>query len=370
MNIPAYDPSKFAARQGDDDVDLPFFERQRIALAAAVSPELIPNGPRYVPGLAIGDFAVPQGDMKIVVKGQVGFETFIVGFGHSVPEYLPGRGKLVTIHAELPPDAKFLYASDGVEKTGFWLKNGNKVVPTVTAHLLVNGHGCVYDFYSSAYKIGKHLVVMAQRLRGAIQGADGRPVEVKGCTLGKFLFTSHMESPKGAATAPYPLPVVTLVGKLGQPNGPTLAQFKQLRELRQAFRDGLDWVPVEAIEPPAPPAENKVTAPRPDIRTGKGVWINEPRPRSKITTVLKTTRSSTTEASSRLGRAPAYPGRGLLFFEEGLHDGRPRRGRRGVRDRGRGGQVRDRAARRRALPSRRGLFARLEPDGDRHHRQR
>ena len=30
MNIPAYDPSKFAARQGDDDVDLPFFSQKPV----------------------------------------------------------------------------------------------------------------------------------------------------------------------------------------------------------------------------------------------------------------------------------------------------------------------------------------------------
>ena len=46
-------------------------------------------------------------------------------------------------------------------------------------------------------------------------------------------------------------PLATLLGKFGEPNGPTIEQVRLGAQLRKAFKDGMGW---EApLEPPTPP---------------------------------------------------------------------------------------------------------------------
>jgi hypothetical protein len=206
------------------------------------------------------------------------------------PEYGPdtdaGRGKYVTSHGvNMPADAKWLNISNGVKKAGYYRPSGTKVVPTVTAYMLVEGYGCTFAFYGSAFKVGKDLAVQAQRLRAMVgtEGEDGKTaeiVEVRGCALGKWRMTSVIEK-KGDFR--YPLPAVTFLGKLGDKSGagPTLDQWRSLQRLRQAFKQGLDWAPREAIDWPVPPPKIEIEAPRSgsvNVRSGQDAWDIPPPP--------------------------------------------------------------------------------------------
>jgi hypothetical protein len=255
--------------QGGDDHDTPFLDKASVVLCHGMSPELTPGGSRFAYGAAIGDWVVPQGDAKCVFKNNVGFVGHIVGFSLSHPEYTVGvgnddRGQYVDDHGvKAPEDTKFLYAADGlVAKTGYYRivdgKPGNKVVPTIVVYMLVNGFGVTYSAYGTAFPIVRDLVIRAERLRATICAeGESDALEVKGCTIGLFRFTSRFE--KKAFT--YPVPVITLVGKLGDANGPPLNAWRLVQRLRKGLKSGDGWVPPEAIDVPAPPPE-ALAAPR------------------------------------------------------------------------------------------------------------
>jgi hypothetical protein len=282
-----YKPIKFTAADrewihGDDAHDTPFRDRQSVVLIHGTSPELVVNGSRFIPNAMIGDYGVPQGDLRAVFKGSVGVVFHPIGFDHTNPEYTVGlgddRGVFVCDHGvRAPDDTKFLYAADGiVKKSGHYRmiggKPGNRVKPTVTAYGLVNGHGVSYAMYGTAYSVARDWVNRAERLRAKVE-IDGKLEEIRGCTLGLFLLTSRLEK-KGSFT--YPMPVVTPVGKLGDANGPSVEQWRLAKRLRQALKQGLDWMPPEALDLPAPPEALPASPGKGsiDIRSGRGAWDN------------------------------------------------------------------------------------------------
>jgi hypothetical protein len=279
---------------GDDGRDTPFADRQSVVLCHGMSPELTPGGPRFAPGAAIGDFVVPQGDTRKVFKGETGFVAHILGFELRHPEYTVGvgddRGEFVADHGvNRPKDAVWRKAADGlVKKDGYYRtgadgRPGNKVVPTINVYMLVGGCGVVYSGYGTAYNPIRELAVSAERLRAqvGVEGEDGKVaeiVEVRGCALGLFKFTSKFET----KAFTFPVPVWERLGKLGEANGPTFDQYRFAQRLRTQFKQGLDWLPQEALEPPAPPPEiearrtttinNVVTEINPPPHEGETDW--------------------------------------------------------------------------------------------------
>jgi hypothetical protein len=196
-----------------------------------------------------------------------GFVAQIIGFVLSHPEYTVGddRGPPVEDHGVRPPkDMEFLKKAGGVSnkigkyeaglvaKSGYYRivdgKPGNVVRPTITCYMLVNGYGVSYAMYGTAYTVVRDLVTRAERLRVRVE-VDGKTEELKGCTLGKYRFTSKFET----RDYTYPVPVVEIVGRLGEAGGPTLAEWRTVQPLRQAFKEGGEWTPMEALDPPAPP---------------------------------------------------------------------------------------------------------------------
>jgi hypothetical protein len=271
----------------DNGHDTPFRDRQSVTLCHGMSPELMVGGSRFTPGAAIGDYVVPQGDKRVVFRGSTGFAAQIIGFDLSHPEYTVGvgagdRGVFVCDHGRQGPEDMrwFKEGEKNVAKQGYYRVNGgqpgNKVVPTITAYMLVNGHGVAYAMYGTAYPIGRDLVTRAERLRVKATGPDGKPEELKGCTLGKFLFTSRFE--KKAYT--YPVPVAEILGKLGEAGGPTLEEWRKIQPLRQAFKEGGNWVPAEALDPPAPPPElpPKASVTVNDVKVGGLSEVDPPPP--------------------------------------------------------------------------------------------
>jgi hypothetical protein len=272
-------PLKFTAAdkaltEGDDTPDTPFKDRHRALLVHATNPELVADDSRYVRGAGVGDFVVPEGEDRVVYRGSTGFICQPVGFDFNHNEYEPdtatGRGKFVKPHGpERPHGWRWLKPADGVSKEGMYLPSGNRVVPTITAMLVVGGYGCQYDFYGTAFNPGKDFAIRAGKLTATVEGEDGKPVKVVGCTLGNFLVTSYI---KKDGDRRYPMPVVTLIGKLGEEKGPTLDAWRFAQSLRQAFKQGGDWMPIEALEPPVPPPEALPPRSHVDIGGGPARW--------------------------------------------------------------------------------------------------
>jgi hypothetical protein len=262
------------AAWGDDERDTSFSQRQSAVLCHGMSPELMVGGPRFTSNARIGWWVIPQGDERVAVESFVGH---ILGFVISHPEYTLGggdndRGVKIHDHGALPPDdMDFIKVGGGFSKrigaypAGLVAKNGHyrlnlsdgkpysKVVPSIATYMLIGGFGACYSAYGTAFgPVRDDLVIRAERLRVTVEGADGKPQELRGCTLGCFRFASRFEK----KTYEYPVPVITLVGKLGEPNGPSLAAWRQAQPLRKALKEGGDWAPVlDHFEPPDPPPE-------------------------------------------------------------------------------------------------------------------
>jgi hypothetical protein len=263
-----------------DGVDLPIYEKSRAGIVQTNSPELVrdPTNKRFIDGAAAGDFFAFFGEHKTFFKGPTGFLCQVIGFSHAFNEYLPGHGPFVTAHDEKPGDAQWLKI--GVPKEGLYRVNGdglpgNHIVEIVYAYLLIGGRGAVYPFYGTACPIGHDFASRAQRLHVKVE-IDGKIEEVRGPTLGKFQFTSYLDK-KGDKR--WYKPNVTCACKLGEVGGVTIEEWRRAQRLRQAFKRGLDWAPLEALDPPTPPAE--ALPPRQgsiEVRSDKDVWRDNAPP--------------------------------------------------------------------------------------------
>jgi hypothetical protein len=232
------------------EADLPFQNQHYpLKLLHLLSPEVIPGGQQQIKGAVPGMYAGPLGDEQVLFRS---FTYQLVGFTLTHPEFLPDQKAPIHDHGErLPREAVFHYVREGYPRSGFYLPNGNEVVPTITALMLVDyggrQHPSALRFSHSAFKRGRELYGRSGRLKAVV---DGEPV--RGCHLGKYEMTAVTET-KGGKT--YLVPKPTLLGVVGEPAGPTLPEYRFADQLRRAFKQGEDWT---LLEPPAPPAETKV----------------------------------------------------------------------------------------------------------------
>jgi hypothetical protein len=262
--------------RGVEEPDLQLRDKSNITLMQTNSPQLIPGEKRSAPaGTAAGDYVARRLDgTQTVFKGLTGFLAQVIGCRLSHPEYEPSRGtergRFVEDHGERrPPDTRFLHADrDGVEKSGYWRENGNRIVPTITALLLVEGFGYAMNFYSSAYERGEELGSRAARLRVKI-GDD----VIASPVVGKFLITSELEK-KGDRRYFKPK-VGSIIYKLGEEQGPTLEEVRFAKGLRDSFKAGGEWAP---LEPPPPSSYPKLV-------TERSNWDEPPRGDDEITSI-------------------------------------------------------------------------------------
>ena len=108
-----------------------------------------------------------------------------------------------------------------------------------------------YRFSKTALPIGRDLTNRAQVL--SVEGLNG----VKGPVLGRYRMTTRLETKD---TRHWFLPSIEYLGKLGQPNGPSLASVMELAKMRETFLAGLppmletSRAELEIDGPPVPPA--------------------------------------------------------------------------------------------------------------------
>jgi hypothetical protein len=218
-------------------------------LIQAISKELVADDPKKIDGAAAGDFALPRNGERILVKGQIGYPFIILDAWIGWPEYLPNRGGFVAPHDAKPRNAVWFNkgkSSDG--KAGLYLVDiddnpGNRIEETYYVRVLVlPDDGSAPFVVTQAYKstaksIGND---MLKRVTRKVNGKDTNPV------LSKLRMTSRLErSGDDRWYAPNPI----LLGRFGEPNGPTEEQVRLGAQLRKAFKDGAAW---EApLEPPA-----------------------------------------------------------------------------------------------------------------------
>jgi hypothetical protein len=250
--------------ENDDPFDLPNAGPLLGKLMQPASPEL-QKPPVGVAGTVEGGYVIPhpRGDEPLVFD-QKGFVFHSIAFRKAFVEWGPKRGgPPVGSYPELPADCRWLNSDDSPDgKSGYYRDvNGNSVVQTVYAHgLVATPDGgripMTLPFAKSSYAVGNDFAHHAQKLRVMVE-VEGEKVELRGAPVGLWRVTSRQE--KKDARRCYYVSVVRLVGKLNDPDGPTLDDWRLAMRLRDAFKKGEPWPP----EPPEPPAITAQTAPSP-----------------------------------------------------------------------------------------------------------
>jgi hypothetical protein len=217
----------------------------RISLAQNTSAAINRHEPGYVAGLSAGGFWLPvPGSDPIVFKGETGFACVPVGF---VRKYVKWGAEIggppLDVTDEPPEDADWRVQPDGRKR--FSTPDGCRVEETISALLLIEGRGAIFDFKSTSLRTGADFHDRSSHLRTIVDGQ-----EIWGFAVGKWQISSRMEkSSRGAWFAP----VVVLLGRVGDPLGPSADEWRAATKARLAFKQGMPWEVPDAIPAIAPP---------------------------------------------------------------------------------------------------------------------
>jgi hypothetical protein len=252
-------PEQRALLEGVSNPDLPIAGLPPIYTVQSNSrcllnlPELGAANP-YVHGAMAGGFVVPNLEGRVFIPSPPGFTFAIFAFSKefAVFEILPDNKGLrfVESHPEMPEGAGWKDSPNGRICRD---SKGRVAQEARNAFMKVEETGQLgfYRFNKTALPIGRDLTNRAQVL--SVEGLKG----VKGCVLGRYRMTTFLEKKD---TCRWFLPSIEYLGKLGKPNGPSLAAVLELAELRNTFLAGLPpMLEIEGPpEPPAPPASSSI----------------------------------------------------------------------------------------------------------------
>jgi hypothetical protein len=252
-------PEQRALLEGVSDPDLPIagvppiYTVQTNSRILLDMPELGAANP-FMPGAMAGGFVVPNREGRLFMPSPPGFtfQAFAFTQEFAVFEIMPDKSlRFIESHPEMPKDASW---KDGPEGKRICRDSQGRVVQearNVFMKIEETGQLGFYRFSKTALPIGRDFTNRAQVLN--VEGLD----RVKGPVLGRYKMTTRKEK---QGDRRWFLPVVEYLGKLGQPNGPTLASVMELAQLRKTFLAGLP--PMLEIEgPPAPPTSSSIDGP-------------------------------------------------------------------------------------------------------------
>jgi hypothetical protein len=247
-NIALTSEDRAVAQISDRETDLPPSAGLHSSLLQNMSQALSPHEPSFLPGASAGDFCLLYSNgERVLVKGGLGFACSIVAFSRCFNEWLPDRGGFVASYEERPEGADWNVTADG--RKALLMPNGNRLEEVVSSCLLVEGRGVIFDWKSSALRAGWNFHDHASNVRAVVDGC-----EVWGFGVSKWRITSRLErGPRGT----WFTPVATMLGRLGEPEGPTVAEWRLADKARQALKSGVDWA-----EPVALPALASTEEPR------------------------------------------------------------------------------------------------------------
>ena len=229
-------PEERALVESGAEPDLPSGMPPLAVLLQSTSLQLQPGNEDYVEGAAMGDFLVPRDGGFVLVKGQTGITFVPVGFETQWPQFRPFRqGWAGVTHASKPANAKWLEPEKTFDKPaspdgkkGLYLidvdgKPGDKIEETLYLHALVlpgdshPPHGVSFSFHSTSLRIGDDFEKRARRLQVEI---DGKPP--KGYVVGKWKLSSEYK--KNDSGFGWYKPILTLIGRVGEERGPSVAE--------------------------------------------------------------------------------------------------------------------------------------------------
>jgi hypothetical protein len=240
----------------EDTPDLPPLLERRSKLIQVGSPENMTGDMAYVSGISPGDFLLYAGDERIAIKGAEGWCGVLIGAKTIYVEYGPNRGTFIAVHEDRPDDAEWRDGPDG--RRAILRDDGNRIEETVNTYWLITGvavhpepFGTLFPWRSTGVPIGHKLVHQASQLRTTFDGE-----ELHGPAIGKWRLTSFLEK---SGDYRWFKAKPTLIGRIGEPSGPTLPEWRLATRARMAFKNGLDWEPANLPPLPAPKDEQPMS---------------------------------------------------------------------------------------------------------------
>jgi hypothetical protein len=246
-----------------------------IKLLQSNSPEVSRRDPKYVQGAEAGDFCF-HGKEQPIVQGEVGFGMLPLAIKRLWVEWLPGRAGFVAQHAEKPLEAHYdqdengrlilrMTASGNVIEETFYL-----ICAIAAANRLIDGDDVwALSLRSTGITVLRNkFVAPLNKLRIDVNGVRKQP-PIFGS---KWRVLSERTGNQEGSWFTYRF---TLLGKVGDPEGPTEEEFQIGCDLHQSF------APSALPAPPA--ASGRDRRARSPLRADAG-RISRPRPRRQAMT--------------------------------------------------------------------------------------
>jgi hypothetical protein len=256
----------------DDAPDLAPLGPRPIKQLQNNSPEVVRGDPAYVAGAEGGDFLVPRGEEMAIYRGTTGIEAMFVYFEEYFLEWPAvrgaGSGGPLDRHPAMPSDANWVLDQATGRKVCL-RANGNRIEKTIYGHALIDGAPATFVFRSTAYRVGRDHANLAHHVNVTIDGEDIRVVGAK------WLVTSRLES---NSFGRWFVPQISLIGKLGASNGPTLAEVRAAKALRVALKTGAEPRALDAPKTPQVPPPPLASDGRPAFTSSKPTSPEPPPP--------------------------------------------------------------------------------------------
>ena len=229
------------------------------ALIQTNSLELVAGDAKEFPGAAPGDHVLPRDGERILIKGSTGYRYMILDAWEGFPEFRLNRGGYVGPHDDKPGDAVWLKAEHspdgkaGLYRVGGDGSPGNRIEHTIYVRVLVlPDDGSAPFIVTQSYK-STAKTIANDMLNRASRKLDGE--DVANCVTSLWRMTSRLEKKDSFRWFG---PVATLLGRFGEPNGPTAEQLGLAAQLRKALKRGAALGPLGPPEPlPAPSIESE-----------------------------------------------------------------------------------------------------------------
>ena len=254
LDIPDRLTQEERALQGaaDDFGDFPSKGPPRSGVTQQTSKDLDPESPRYVAGAQAGSIVLRYGVGDDEVTRAFDFTPFAAKSYFSVYEPDRGieRGAYVETLSEKPATAR--WQADDIGRQRCLLPNGNEVRETKVIYMIV-GHGRPIAFATHASGLRPINEMLDRCARLSVKRSfevDGKveTVPLRGPIISKWRMTT-LEKRQNAYR--WWVPNATFLGKLGDPNGPSIEACLFARRVRDDFRQSGFWT--EAASAPTAP---------------------------------------------------------------------------------------------------------------------
>ena len=252
----------------DDFGDFPSKGPPRSGVTQLASKDLDPQSPRFVAGAQAGSIVLRYGVGDDEVVKTFDFMPFAAESYFSVYEPDRGieRGAYVETLNEKPADAR--WQADDIGRQRCLLPNGNEVRETKVVYMIV-GDGRIVAFaaHSSGLKPINEMLDKCARLsvkRPFKTDGKTETVSLRGPIISKWRMTT-LEKRQNAYR--WWVPNATFLGKLGDPNGPSIEECLFARRVRDDFRQSGFWT--EAVSAPTAPELPPVARAKMTVTSGR-----------------------------------------------------------------------------------------------------